>query len=508
MRTWRVSLLAVVFAAAATLHADDAFPILTPPPPPSPQIHSPKVYGARPSHEFLYRIPATGVRPMSFAAKGLPSSLKLDTSTGIITGTAPEKVGRYPITFTAKNAKGKSSRKFTLVVGDMLALTPQMGWNDWYTHYDHITDAKMRQAADAMISSGMADFGYQFVDIDDAWERQPGSTNDELNGAPRDSNGNILPNKRFPDMKSLTDYIHSKGLRAGIYSSPGPLTCGKFEGSYQHEEQDAKQYAAWGFDLLKYDWCSYGKIAKDKSNEERQKPYILMGGILKNLNRDIELNLCQYGMNAVWTWGKQIGGQSWRTTGDLGNAKDTRLPGFYSIAFANARHAEFAGPGGWNDPDYLLLGKIESRHPTKNNPMQLTADEQYSYMSMWALMASPLFFSGDMAKLDAFTLNVLCNAEVIDIDQDELGKQSDVIRQTDNEFILARRLADGSVAVGLFNLSGAPLKMTATWSDLGLHGYQRVRDVWRQKNLPLASGSVSAEVNSHGVAFFRLYQAL
>jgi alpha-galactosidase len=334
--------------------------ILTPKPGPAPALHNALVFGARPGHPFLYRIPCTGTRPITFSAKNLPASLKLDPQTGIITGTTPAKPGDYLVQFEARNARGRDRRNFKIVAGDTLALTPPMGWNDWYTHYHRITDKLMREAADAMIASGMADVGYNYVNIDDCWMTRPDSTDPALNGPARDASGAILPNKNFPDMKALADYIHSKGLKAGLYTSPGPLTCARYTGSYQHEEADAKKFAEWGYDFLKYDLCSYRRIPgyTQSSLEDNQKPYRLMGSILKKLDRDIVYNLCQYGYSEVWKWGGEVDGHCWRTTGDLGLEKDTRLPGFYSIAFKNAEHFEHARPGQWNDPDYLLIGSV------------------------------------------------------------------------------------------------------------------------------------------------------
>jgi alpha-galactosidase len=483
-----------------------AKPILTPKPGPEPRINGPKVYGARPGRPFLYRIPCTGQRPLKFGADGLPASLKLDPATGIVTGTAPPQPGEYAVTLRASNSHGRASRPFRLVVGDTLALTPPMGWNDWYSHYERVTDKMMREAADAMISSGMADFGYQYVNIDDCWMVKPGSPDPELGGPERDDSGALRPNRRFPDMKALTDYIHSKGLKAGLYTSPGPFTCAKFAGSWQHEEIDARKFAEWGFDFLKYDWCSYGRVAGGETVEHRKKPYALMGSILRSLDRDIVFNLCQYGMSEVWKWGGEVGGHAWRTTGDLGLEKHPRLPGFYSIAFKNAEHYEYAAPGRWNDPDYILIGSVGDAHNIHElpKPTTLTADEQYSYMSLWALMAAPLIFSGDMTRLDDFTLNVLCNAEVIDVDQDPLGRQARIVRKSEDEFVLAKPLEDGSLALGLFNLSDAPRRMAASFSELGLSGRLRVRDLWRQRELGPASDRWEAEVAPHGVSFVKL----
>lgn len=521
-----LSRLAAVSAAAcfACLHASASGPtpsdFRTPAAPPSPRINGAKIYGAKPGHPFLYRIPCTGTRPIRFSAKGLPPSLSLDENTGIIIGQTPDKPGSYVVTLHAANNAGQVSRQFTIAVGNTLGLTPQMGWNDWYTFYAHPTDGDIRAAAAQMVASGMADYGYQYVDIDDAWERKQGATDADIAGPVRNESGMILPNRRFPDMGALTDYIHSLGLKAGIYSSPGRVTCQKFEASYQHEEADARQIAQWGFDLLKYDWCSYGRVATDVTSvtlkaptaqvfSELKLPYTTMSGFLNAQDRDIILNMCQYGMGQSWTWAREVGGNSWRTTGDLGVAKETSLPRFYTVGFANAALDAYAGPGGWNDPDYILIGSgVDPYHQTEPaKPTKLTPDEQYSYMSMWAMMASPLFFSGDMTKLDAFTLNVLCNFEVIDLDQDSLGKQAAILRKTGHELILVKQLEDGSMAVGLFNLDAAPQTMAVDWKDVQLSGKLKVRDVWRQKDLGSYSNRYASQVPAHGVMLVRVMPA-
>jgi len=289
------------------------------------------------------------------------------------------------------------------------------------------------------------------------------------------------------------------------------LACGHHAGSYQHEEIDARTFAAWGFDFLKYDWCYYKDVApKNPTVADFRKPYDLMGGILKDQDRDIVFNLCQYGMGDVWAWAPDAGANSWRTTDDLGAAKATRLPGFYSIAFANASHASYAGPGHWNDPDYILIGTVGNKFVPGEDPNDpkapttLTPDEQYSYVSMWALMASPLFFSGDMAQLDDFTLGILCNSEVIDVDQDALGWQARVVRNSADEWILEKPLEDGSVALGLFNLSESTRKMSVSLTELGLKGSRNMRDLWRQNDLGPISASLSQEVAPHGVSLVRL----
>jgi alpha-galactosidase len=268
-------------------------------------------------------------------------------------------------------------------------------------------------------------------------------------------------------------------------------------------------FAAWGFDFLKYDWCSYRTIAPDKSLGALQKPYEQMGAILNALDRDIVFNLCQYGMGDVWKWGADVGGHCWRTTGDLGLAKHPTLPGFYQIGLRNAELYEHAGPGRWNDPDYILIGYVGNARRRDDPPkhIELTADEQYSYMSMWSLMAAPLFYSGDMRQLDEFTLNVLCNSEVIDVNQDALGKQARVVRKTESELVLSKPLEDGSTAIGLFNLSEADAPMAVSLSELELKGAYRVRDVWRHKDIGSVKRQFKAAVNRHGVVFVRLRPA-
>jgi alpha-galactosidase len=480
--------------------------ILTPKPGPEPRINGPKLYGCRPGRPFIYRIPCTGSRPIRFSAENLPPTLKLDGATGIITGTAPDKSGEYPVTLKAASRHGSSQRAFKIVVGDALALTPPMGWNSWYIHYSRVNEQHIRNAADAMIESGMADAGYMYVNIDDCWMKKRG---DEPY---RDDANAVLPNDKFPDIKSMVDYVHGKGLRAGIYISPGPWTCAGYVGSYQHERSDAEKFAEWGFDFLKYDWCSYGEVYQQRMKQtnddllEKKRPYQLMGDILKTLDRDIVFNLCQYGMSDVWQWGGEVGGNCWRTTGDLGLAGGADLPGFYQIGFSNAQHFKYAGPGQWNDPDYILIGWVGDAHrQAVGKPTSLTPNEQYSYMSMWCLMAAPLIFSGDMEKLDDFTLNILCNAEVIEVDQNPLGRQAPIIARTDEYFIMAKDMEDGSKAVGLFNTAETAISIAVSWKDLGIEDTRRVRDLWRQKNLGTYKNRFEAKVPRHGVMLVRIF---
>lgn len=477
--------------------------LLTPKPSPAPRINGPVVYGARPGHPFLYRIPTQGERPLVFSASGLPAGLQLDSQTGIITGTTPAR-GDYVIALIAENRHGQDHHRFKIISGDALALTPYMGWNHWYANYDRVTDAMIREAADALITSGMADVGYDFVNIDDCWANAETSrVPDPLRTGPfRDEHGTLLANKHFPDMKGLTDYIHAKGLKAGIYSSPGPMTCDRFAGSYQHEAQDAKLFADWGFDLLKYDWCYYRRVVPAlPSLAEMKRPYQLMGGLLQQQSRDFVFNLCQYGMGEVWKWGAEVGGHSWRTATDLG----LDLDWIFEVALKNCEHRDWQKPGAWNDPDYIQIGYI-GKAPGGGlpAPCPLTPTEQYSFMSLWALMASPPIFGGDMTKLDEFTLNVLCNPEIIAVNQDPLGQCARVVMLSDDTFLMVKDLEDGTKAVGLCNRGEEKARVTARWSDLGLAGRQAVRDVWRQQNLGEFASEFTADVPRRGVVVIKL----
>lgn len=463
--------------------------ILTPPPGPAPRINGAKVYGCHPGHPFLYRIPCTGIRPMKFSIDALPAGLMLDARTGIIRGTAPDE-GSYKLLISACNEDGECSRTFTIISGDALSLTPPMGFNNWYATHKAVTDAYMRSVADTVIKNGMADFGYDYVNVDDCWMGE------------RDLEGNISGNEKFPDMKAMADYIHSLGLKAGIYSSPGPTTCGGSMGSYQYEAQDARKFAEWGYDFVKYDLCSYhSMIGEHPAVEDLIKPYKLMGDLLREQKRDILYNLCEYGMGDVWDWGLAVGAHSWRTGGDLG----FELNRFFEIALRNCELGANHGPGGWNDPDYIQIGYLDQKGASM--PAPFTPTESYSFMALWALMAAPLFYSGDMTRLDDFTLNILCNSEVIDVNQDTLGHCATLIGEAGETFVLAKALEDGSLAVGLCNRGEQEAILRADWKALGLDGAHIVRDIWRQHDLGRYRETYKTSVPPRGVAFLRIRRA-
>lgn len=355
-----------------------------------------------------------------------------------------------------------------------VAMTPPMGWNTWYGFMCKVTDPDVRAQADLMMKNGMKAVGYEYVNIDDCWQGQ------------RDANGEIHPNSRFPDMKALGDYIHSKGLKFGIYSSPGPKTCAGYEGSYGHEEQDAMTYAAWGVDFLKYDWCSGADVYKPN---EMQAAYKKMGDALRQTGRPILFSLCQYGLEKVWTWGASVGGNMWRTTGDL----DYNYARFSLVGFEQNGLQRFAGPSHWNDPDMLLvgLGKISD-------------DEARTQVSLWSLLAAPLIASADFRKISGATLAILSNPEVIAVDQDAAGIQGRRTTEQGPLDIWMKPLADGSKAVGLFNRGEDAAPITLYLKDVGLGESAKVRDLWARKDLGTFEKSFTAWVPRHGVVMIRV----
>lgn len=483
--------------------------ILTPPPPEEPRINGATVFGVRPGSPILYTCVATGAKPVTFSVTGLPEGAKLDGKTGQISG-AVATPGTYVLNVAATNSKGSVSRKMKLVVGDRIALTPPMGWNSWNCFAHAVTEQNVKDAADQMVSTGLVDHGWTYVNVDDFWQNHASTKDPTLTGKDRDENGVIVPNKRFPDMRGLADYIHAKGLRAGLYSSPGPLTCGGCYASYEHEALDADTYARWGFDYLKYDWCSYGGVYDKLRNAGKvfssrsghMAPYVQMGLELRRQKRDILFSLCQYGDENVWEWGDSVNGNCWRTTGDITDTWGS-LSG---IGFGRAQVANpaYAKPGTWNDPDMLIVGHVGwgNLHPTR-----LTPNEQYTHISLWCLQAAPLLIGCDMTKLDAFTLNLLTNDEVLAVNQDELGQAARQVRHDDTTQVWARPLSDGTIAVGLFNTGYAAQKVTLDFTEISAPAKAVVRDLWRQKDLGAFEGKYEVELPRHGCALIKLTAA-
>jgi alpha-galactosidase len=354
-----------------------------------------------------------------------------------------------------------------------LAKTPPMGWNSWNLFAEKVDDQTVRTMADAMVSSGMRDAGYVYVNIDDTWE------------GTRDAQGNLATNHKFPDMKALADYVHSKGLKIGIYSSPGPRTCGGYPASYGHEEQDAKMFAAWGIDYLKYDWCSASSIYK---NEQLQPIYQRMGDALQSTARPIVYSLCEYGMGGVEKWGADVDGNLWRTTDDIRDEWESMMFNIHK----QVPTAPYAGPGHWNDPDMLEIGNGH-----------MTDDEYRTHMSLWALTAAPLLAGNDIRSMSDATKSILLNKEVIAVDQDRLGRQASPVKKGAAE-IWVKPLADGSVAVGVVNLGASAASAMVRASDLGLAKVKKARDLWSHQDVHFKDGAYSATVPSHGTLMLRV----
>jgi len=489
--------------------------ILTPKPAPTPRINGARVFGVRPGSEFFFSIAATGDRPMTFSAEGLPKGLKLDPATGRITGRV-KKRGTYVVRLGAENALGRCERDLRIVAGDQIALTPPMGWNSWNCWARDVTQEQVLSSARAMVAKGLADHGWSYVNIDDGWQGRRGG---KYNA--------IQPNAKFPDMAALTRQIHDMGLRVGIYSTPWIGTYAAHVGSYSDNpdgenqwikeglhnenyryqkpdgnywedrcevwhlgpysfvEADVKQWTEWGVDYLKYDWhpLDYYHVKE-------------MHDALLNSGRDIVFSLSNsapYGDAPVWLHYANC----WRTTGDI---RDT-WESMSRIGFSQDRWLAFNRPGHWADPDMLVVGMVgwgPKLHPTK-----LTADEQYTHISLWSLLASPMLIGCDIAQMDDFTVSLLTNDEVNDVNQDPLGVQAYPVWQEGDRVIYAKHLEDGSMAVGFFNRGLQPAKMNVSLRQLGLRGEQTVRDLWRQKDVAKTSKEFETEVAPHGVVLVK-----
>lgn len=419
--------------------------------------------------------------PRTTKYKGTVLGETLTVETAGRTGYRPRPITYKQISTETPPPMPPAAKKISLpaakpVPYNGLAKTPPMGWNSWNKFRGEVSDRLVREIADAMVRTGMRDAGYIYVNIDDTWQDS------------RDAQGNIRPNSRFPDMKALADYVHSKGLKLGIYSSPGPKTCADYEGSFRHARQDAKTYASWGIDYLKYDWCSASQVYDYHS---MPAVYAMMGRALLHSGRPIIFSLCQYGVLHVEQWGASVGGNLWRTTGDIGD----NWASMSHIGFDEQLPlAKYAGPGHWNDPDMLEIG---------NGGM--TNTEYRTHMSLWCLLAAPLLAGNDIRHMSPETSAILLNKEVIAIDQDRLGKEATRVAKDGDLEVWARPLADGSYAVGLFNRGASATKVTARWQDVGFSGKARVRDLWAHANRGVFSNEFSAEVPSHGTVMIKAW---
>jgi len=504
-----------VLFVSSPLAAQDAAvknpPSLTPAAPLEPRVNGPSVFGVRPNAPFLYTIPATGERPMTFGAEGLPAGLSLDPATGRITGALAEK-GEHAVTLTAKNAKGSAAKKFRIVVGDRIALTPPMGWNSWNCWAHAVDQEKVLRSARAVVASGLIHHGWSYVNIDDTWQGARGGKHQAIQG-----------NEKFPDMKKLCDEIHAMGLKAGIYSSPWITTYAKYAGSSSDSpdgawtkemgtdkfwrlgkvsfaDQDARQWAEWGIDYLKYDWMP-NDIPSVRA----------MSQAIRKTGRDMVFSMSN---RAPFAHAAELAelSECWRTTGDIydswGRDKQNRewMDCVSEIGFTQDAWAPYAGPGHWNDPDMLVVGWVgwsKDLHQTK-----LTPDEQYSHISLWCLLSAPLLIGCDLERLDAFTLGLLTNDEVLAVDQDALGRQAVRVATFGSVDVYKKDLEDGGWALGFFNRGDT--QQTATFDKLhriGISGKVHVRDLWRQADLPDTQGNIAISVAPHGVTLLKLAAA-
>lgn len=462
---------------------------LTPSAPAAPRFNGAPVFGVSPGAPVIYRFPVSGERPMKFTCNDLPEGLHLTESDGVLSGNI-DKAANLTFTVTAENAKGKASQEFTLKVGkNMIGQTPPMGWNSWNCWGLSVTQEKVMASTQALIDKGLADFGYGYINIDDGWE-----------AAERNPDGTIEANEKFPSMKGLVDWLHERGLKFGIYSSPGPTTCGSYLGSLGHEKQDAEVYNKWGVDYLKYDWCSYERI-REKENDwgfsSCLRPYLLMQKYLRQQPRDIFYSLGPLGGTQVHLWGIYCDGNSWRTAPDIADTWSS----IYHVGFRlQEGKSQYSSVGHWNDPDMLVVGKVGWGSNLRET--RLTPDEQYTHITLWTLLASNMLIGCDIAQMDDFTLNLLCNNEVNAINQDMLGKQADLVRKDGDIEIWSRPLADGSIAVGIFNVGETDHKVDMKALIPADKPAKVVRDVWRQKDL--SPEELDCVIPLHGCRYLKV----
>lgn len=486
-----------------SIFAQDLPVSLTPPAPPAPRINGPAVFGVRPGSPVIYNIPATGTRPVTFEVKNLPKGLTVNAGTGIITGALKTR-GEYTVTLKAVNKFGSAQKKFRIVVGDRIALTPPMGWSSWNAFGETITQGKIENTARAMVKSGLNQHGFTYINMDDGWQGKRDGKYMGLQG-----------NEKFPNMGALVDTIHKLGLKAGIYSTPWETSYAKFPGgsaetvsgewkkvgnkfgAVSFAKNDAMQWAAWGMDYLKYDWSI------DVPHVEE------MSKALHATKRDIIFSLSNSGkISDAEAYGKLA--ESWRTTGDIYDAWQNGDAFWHfsvsEIGFSQDKWASFAAPGHWNDPDMLVVGELGWGPKVK--PTRLTPDEQYSHITLWCMLSAPLILGCDLDKLDDFTLGLLTNDEVLDIDQDELGKQATRVGSNGTIDFFVKPLADGAFALAAFN-RGDTVK-TTNLNKAGFYGIPgriiKARDLWRQQDIAgFNTYRYSFNIPPHGVVLLKVW---
>lgn len=459
-----------------------------------PVFHGAKVVGNYPGTEFMFTIPVTGVKPITFGAQNLPAGLTLDPTTGIIKGVVAVK-GEYKIELTATNPKGKADEELRIVIGETLCLTPAMGWNSWNVFTKNIDEKMLMEMADAMVANGMRDMGYQYLNIDDFWHADV-----------RAADGKPVPDpKKFPHgMKYVADYVHSKGLKLGIYSCAGNMTCGRRFGGYSFEEIDAKTYAEWGIDLLKYDYC-YAPASR-KVAEQR---YTAMGTALKNSGRSIVFSICEWGLRKPWLWGQKVGGSYWRATPDIMDAWTFPSLFVYStMAIVNREEKiwKYAGPGHWNDPDMLIVGNYGKGNATSGGGIYkgMNDIEYQSHFSLWCMFSAPLLTSCDLRKMNDATTNILLNPEILAIDQDELGEQAHPVYRMGGIRVYLKRLKSGAIAVAVLNTSKSEKQFDLKENTLDIDGTFTAYDVWQHKTIGTLKDKLPLTLKPHQTIVLRL----
>ena len=463
--------------------------ILTPAAPTTPRFNNAPVYGVRPGSPVIYRFPVSGEKPMRFTCNDLPEGLQLSENDGALSGRI-DKPCVLTFTVTAENARGKASQVFTLKVGEqMIGLTPPMGWNSWNCWGLSVSQEKVMSSTQALIDKGLADYGYGYINIDDGWE-----------ALERNPDGTIEANEKFPSMKGMIDWLHERGLKFGIYSTPGETTCGNYLGSLGHEKQDAEVWSQWGVDYLKYDWCSYERVRQTDNDwgfPSCVRPYLLMQKFVRQQPRDIFYSLGPLGGTQVYLWGLYCDGNSWRTAQDIDDTWESIL----DVGFRQqAGKAQYSSVGHWNDPDMLVVGKVG--WGTNLRETRLTPDEQYTHITLWTILASNMLIGCDIAQMDDFTLNLLCNNEVNAINQDVLGQQADRASKQGDMEVWSRPLADGSMAVGIFNVGDKDLQADMKALIPAKEPAASVRDVWRQRDL--SDDELTCTIPAHGCRYLKV----
>ncbi|MDR3341161.1 MAG: NPCBM/NEW2 domain-containing protein [Candidatus Symbiothrix sp.] len=458
---------------------------------PKPRINGAMKVGIRPNTPFNYPVAVTGMSPMNVHADGLPEGLSLDTQTGVIAGT-PVKAGDYAVRLTAANDYGTTERILTIAVGESLSLTPPMGYLSWNVVEGLISEIFLKETTDAFVDFGLRDVGYQYINMDDCWQGKRGV------------DGYITPDiHRFPNgLKTVGDYLHQKGFKFGIYSSPNSYTCAGYQGTLDFEKQDVESWASWGVDYLKHDYCWCPA-------ERADELFTKMGELLKSSGRSIVYCI---GMGDGEK-SNEYGCHVWRTGGDIRDiwsVDQGGLPGSVGIVESFEKAQQTAGlqrPGGWNDPDMLLTG-IYGRGDSSSDLTDergCTDTEYRSQVSLWALMSAPMFISVDVRQINKATLETLTNPEVIDINQDALGIYPKRIGNAGEQEVWVKQMADGSKTVALFNKASTPVKMAVRWTDIGIKGRHPVRDLWQRKDMGTFGKEYTDTVSPHGVTLIRIF---